>query len=139
MVAISNQQTSLIKYISLNGTELTVGASTFSRNDVLNVSDLQTDSGRIKRYHRKNKRSISISYSYIASSEEKTIDGRKGRDFIFNLATSSPRVLVNYKDDPTGSENQFYGFISNYNESIIRRDVLNQCTYYSLTFQVEEQ
>jgi hypothetical protein len=139
MVAIANQQTSLVKYLSLNGSEITVGASSFRRTSVLNVNDITTDSGRIKRYYKKNKRSLSVSYSYIASSSEKTVDGREGRDFIFNLAMNSPRVLVNYKDDPTGVDNEFYGFITNYRDSIIRRDIITQCTYYSVDFEIEEQ
>jgi len=138
VAAIPNQQTSLLKYISINGTELTVGAASFSSAETLNVNDIETDSGRIKRYFQKSKRSLNISYSYIPSSEEKTVDGRKGRDFIFNLAMNSPRISISYKDDPTGNENQFYGYISNYSESIIRRDIINQCTYYSVSFQVEE-
>lgn len=138
MVAIPNQQTDLIKYLSLNSTELTVGASVFSSDTILNVSDIETDSGRIKRYFQKSKKAISVSYSYIASSEEKTVDGRKGRDFIFNLAMNSPKVLVAYKDNPTENQNQFYGYISNYTESIIRRDIITQCIYYSISFQIEE-
>jgi len=139
MVAIANQQTSLVKYLSLNGSEITVGASSFRRTSVLNINDIVTDSGRLKRYYKKNKRSLSVSYSYIASSSEKTVDGREGRDFIFNLAMNSPRVLVNYKDDPTGVDNEFYGFITNYRDSIIRRDIITQCTYYSVDFEIEEQ
>jgi len=139
MVAIANQQTSLVKYLSLNGSEITVGASSFRRTSILNINDIVTDSGRLKRYYKKNKRSLSVSYSYIASSSEKTVDGREGRDFIFNLAMNSPRVLVNYKDDPTGVDNEFYGFIKNYRDSIIRRDIITQCTYYSVDFEIEEQ
>jgi len=139
MVAIANQQTSLVKYLSLNGSEITVGASSFRRTSILNINDIVTDSGRLKRYYKKNKRSLSVSYSYIASSSEKTVDGREGRDFIFNLAMNSPRVLVNYKDDPTGVDNEFYGFITNYRDSIIRRDIITQCTYYSVDFEIEEQ
>jgi len=135
----NNQLTDLVKYLSLNGSELTVGSVAYSLTEQINTNDIETVSGRMKRYHRKNSRILSVSYSYIASSSSKTIDGRQGRDFIYNLAISSPRVLINYKDDPTGSVNEFYGFISNYRESIIRREIASQCIYYSLDFELEEQ
>lgn len=139
MAVISNQQTDLIKYLSLNGSELSVGSASFSRNSVINASDITTSSGRMKRYYKNNKKILSISYSYLASSSDKTVDGRQGRDFIHNLAVSNPRVLVNYKDDPTGSADEFYGFISNYSDSIIRREIGTQCTYYQVSFEIEEQ
>lgn len=139
MAVIQNQQTSLLKYLSLNGTEITVGSGKISSSEVLNVNDIETASGRIRRYNRQNKKSVSVSYDYIASNSDKTVDGRQGRDFIFNLAVSSPRVLVSYKDDPTGLINEYYGFINNYSESIIRRDIPTQCTYYQLSFEIEEQ
>ena len=138
MAVIQNQQTDLVKYISLNGTELTVGGMTYSLSEELNVSDIDTSSGRIKRFYRKNKKAISLSYSYIASNSDKTVDGRVGRDFIYNLAASSPYVLVNYKDESLGEDVQFYGFIDNYTDSIIRRDLQNQCIYYEVNFEIRE-
>lgn len=138
MVAIQNQQTSLIKYLSINNTEITLGSATFSFTENLNVSDLEMASGKIKRFYRKNKISFNVSYSYIASSSEKTVDAREGRDFIYNLALNSPYVYVSYKDQPTGSDVEFYGFIDSYNDSIIRRDIKNQCIYYELSFDIME-
>jgi|SRR5210317_860483 hypothetical protein len=138
MAVIQNQQTDLVKYISLNGFEITVGSASVDASEILNTNDLETASGRIKRYHRQNKRSVSVSYSYIASNSDKTVDGRKGRDFIFDLAVNSPRVLIAYKDVPSGSEVSYNGFIDNYQESIIRRDVQSQCTYYEVSFELVE-
>jgi hypothetical protein len=139
MAVIQNQQTGLLKYLSLNSTEITVGSAKISSSEVLNVNDIETASGRIKRYNRQNKRSVSVSYDYLPSNSDKTVDGREARDFIFNLAINSPRVLVSYKDDPTGLINEYYGFINNYSESIIRRDISAQCIYYQINFDIEEE
>jgi hypothetical protein len=139
MAVIQNQQTDLLKYLSLNNTEITVGSGRISSSEVLNVNDIETASGRIRRYNRQNKRSVSVSYEYIPSNSDKTVDGREGRDFLFNLATNAPRVLVSYKDDPTGASNEYYGFINSYSESIVRRDIPAQCTYYQVSFEIEEQ
>jgi hypothetical protein len=138
MAVIQNQQTSLIKYMSLNNTQITVGGSVISATENLNVSDIETAAGRKKRFYKKNKKSINVSYSYIASSSDKTVDGREGRDFIHNLAVSAPYVFVSYRDDPNGVDEQFYGFIDSYSDSVIRRDIQNQCIYYEMTFDIME-
>lgn len=138
MAVISNQQTDLVKYLSLNGSELTVGSAKHSGSEQLNVSDVETAGGRIKRYHKKNKRSLSVSYEYIPSNSDKTVDGRKGRDFIYNLAVSAPQVTISYKDEPNGSVVSYTGFIDSYSESIIRRDPIGQCVYYQINFELVE-
>lgn len=138
MVAIQNQQTDLLKYVSLNGTEITVGGVRYTTTEVLNVFDFETAAGRKKRYAKNNKKNISINYTYIASSSEKTVDGREGRDFIYNLAANAPYVLVSYKDTPFDDPVSFYGYIDNYSESIIRRDPSSQCIYYDINFEIVE-
>lgn len=138
MAVISNQQTDLVKYLSLNGTEITVGSARHSGSEQLNVSDIETASGRIKRYHKKNKRSLTVSYEYLPSNSDKTVDGREGRDFIYNLAVSAPQVSVSYKDEPTGTSVSYTGFIDSYTESIIRRDPVGQCVYYRVDFEIVE-
>lgn len=134
----NNQQTGLVKYLSLNGSELTVGSAKHSGSEQLNVSDIETAGGRIKRYHKKNKRSLSVSYEYIPSNSNKTVDGRKGRDFIYNLAVNAPQVTISYKDEPTGSAVSYTGFIDSYSESIIRRDPVGRCVYYQINFELVE-
>jgi len=134
----NNQSAGLVKYLSLNGTELTVGSATHTATEQINANDIETVSGRIKRYHRKNKRSLSVNYSYLAHSSTKTVDGRQGRDFIYNLAVNSPQVTVAYKDEPTGLTVSYTGFIDSYQESIIRRDPATQCIYYTASFEIVE-
>jgi len=138
MVAIQNQQTDLLKYVSLNGTEITVGGAQYDLTENLNVAEVETASGRMKRYARNNKRSMTIGYPYIASSSEKTVDGRKGRDFIYNLAANAPAVTINYRDNPFDDPVEYSGFIDNYSETILRRDPASQCIYYQISFEVVE-
>ena len=138
MVAIQNQQTDLLEFISINSTELTEGGRKVSINELLTVSDIETAAGRIKRFYNKNKKELSISYPYIGSDSDFTVDGRVGRDFIHNLALNSPSVQVAYVDKPNGPVVSFNAFISNYSESIIRRDLLTQCIYYELQFTLQE-
>jgi len=134
----NNQFSNLVKYISLNGTEISVGAVDYDITESLNTSEIETSAGRIKRYARDNKRSISVRYAYLPSSSAKTVDGRAGRDFIYNLAANNPAVTVNYKDDPLGDAIEFSGFIDTYSETIVRRDIATQCIYYQVSFEVVE-
>jgi len=139
MSVIQNQQTGLLALLSINSAEITEGARTYSNSSFQVVSDVETVSGRIKRFYKKSKNVMSISFSYIASNSDKTVDGKEGRDYIYNLAMNSPYVSVSYKDQPDQPIKSFYGYISSYTESIKRRDLQNQCIYYELSFSIEEK
>lgn len=128
-----------VKYLSLDGEELTVGGAKFSSSEEINANQSETASGRLKRFYSKNKKAISVSYTYIPSLNTHTFDSRQARDYIYSLATKSfPKILVNYKDNPDSSDIQFYGYIESYSETILRRDPINQCIYYDLSFTVVE-
>jgi len=139
MVAIQNQQTDLLVFLSINGTEITEHGRKFSSSEFIQTADVETATGRLKRYYKNNKKTLSLSFNYLPSSSEKTVDGRVGRDFIENLARTSPVVLISYLDKPGGSQKEFYGFISSYSEQLIRRDLSTQCSYYDVSFQVDEK
>ena len=138
MAAIQNQQTRLAVFITLNGTEVTNHGRTVTLSEMVNTSDVETASGRLRRFYQPNKKSVSLTFTYLPNTSEKTADGRVGRDFLEGLARTAPKVLVNYKDVPTGLNKEFYGFITSYTESIVRRDLPTQCTYYDVQFSIEE-
>lgn len=136
--SIPNQQTDILEFISINSNELTEGTRKTTMSEIQSVSDIETDSGRIKRFFKKNKKQINISYSYIGSSSGDTVDGRVGRDYIHNLALNNPYVQITYVDRPSGNAISFNGFISDYSEKIIRRDLSRQCIYYDMQFVIQE-
>lgn len=137
-MTIQNQQTSLLDFISLNGTELTNHNRKYSISETINASDSEMVSGKIKRFYRPNKKLVNISYTYLPGKETHTVDGKFARDFIIGLAETSPYVYVSILDNPDLEAIEFYGFINNYRETIIRRDFLGQCIYYNLDFEIEE-
>lgn len=139
MAAIPNQQTALAVFLTINGTEVTNHGRTVSFTEEANVSDVETSAGRLRRFYQPNKKSIQLQFSYLPNTSDKTADGRVGRDFLEGLARTAPRVLVNYKDVPSNPNKEFYGFITSYSETIIRRDLPTQCTYYDVQFTIEEQ
>jgi len=128
-----------VKFLSLDGEELTVGGARFSSSETINASNVETASGRQKRFFSRNKKSLQVQYNYIPSGDSHAFDSRKARDYIYSLATKSPpKILVNYRDDPNGVDVEFYGFIDSYSETILRRDPVAQCIYYDLSFNIEE-
>lgn len=139
MPAIQNQQTDLLVFLSINGTEITEHNRKYASSQAMQTSDIETTAGRVKRFYRKNKRTLNFTFSYLPSSSEKTVDGREARDFIENLAMSSPLVSVSYIDQPGGSTNTFNGYINNYTERIVRKDYNTQCIYYDISFEIEEK
>lgn len=139
MSVIQNQQTDLLVFLSINGTEITEHNRKYSSSQTMQTSDVETAAGRIKRFYRKNKRTLSLTFSYLPTSSEKTVDGREARDFIENLAMSYPLVSVSYIDQPGGSTNTFDGYINNYTEKIVRKDYQTQCIYYDISFEIEEK
>jgi hypothetical protein len=139
MSVIQNQQTSLLKFLLLNNVEVSNHGRTFSSVENLNVSDVETASGRLKRFYKNNRKTFTFFFAYFPSSSDKTVDGRAGRDFIYDLALNSPYVLFEYKDSPDQESYIFNGFITNYQETIVRRDLRTQCIYYNLQFDIEEQ
>lgn len=138
MSVIQNQQTSLLKFISINNVEITNHNRKHSLSEVLSISDTETASGRIRRFYKKNKKTLSLTFTYLPGPVAKTVDGRVGRDFIHNLALTNPNIAVEYKDCPTKNPVSFNGFIVNYSESIVRRDLPSQCIYYDVQLEIEE-
>lgn len=139
MPVIQNQQTSLLEFVSFNNTEITNHNRRFSSIESINTSDVEMSSGRIRRFYKKTKKSLTFTFSYLPGTSDRTVDGRAGRDFIHNLALNSPFISVEYKDSPDSELISFNGFINNYTERIIRRELQTQCVYYDIQFEVEEQ
>ena len=139
MPAIENQQTSLLTFLSINQSEITDGGRTYTMTRSNEVSDLETASGRIKRFYKNSKMIMNLSFFYLSQSSDKTVDGKQGRDYIYNLAMNNPNVFIEYKDQPDLPIKSFYGFISSYRETIIKRDLNTQCIYYNVEFSIEEK
>lgn len=130
---------SIISFLAINGTEVTEHNRTYSEDIFQQVSDIETASGSLKRFYKNNKKVMKFNFSYLPSSSNKTVDNRAGRDFLSNLAMTSPSVTVVYEDDPSGGQKTMYGFINEYSETIVRRDLGTQCTYYDVNFSIEEK
>lgn len=129
----------ITSFLSLNGQELTEQGRTISDSIVLNASDIELDEGMRKRYVKDSKRKFSFKWEYLPSLQAHTIDNRKARDYIKNLAlTTRTKILMLIKLDPLKPAESIYVFVEDYSEDLIRRDITTGCDYYSVSLSVEE-
>lgn len=152
MSAVQNQQTGLSNLLFISAepfdsltTEeknlcaITEHARSFSSEVQQSGSDVQLARGRIKRYVKRNKRTFSISFRYLPSLSDKTVDGRGGRDSIHELAQTRGLVYLLVKLDPNNGYESYTCYINSYSESLLRRDLENACSYYDINIGLEEQ
>jgi len=129
----------IISFLSLNGQELTEQGRTISDSISLNASDVELDEGMRKRYVKDSKRKFSFKWEYLPSLQAHTIDNRKARDYIKNLAlTTRAKIPMSIKLDPLTAAESVYVFVEDYSEELIRRDITTGCDYYSVSLSVEE-
>ena len=128
----------IVKLLSLDGIEITEHNRKYSGTESIASSDVELDSGINKRYIRKNKQTLSLSFTYIPSLAIHTVDARVGRNYLQTIANKRGKVAVIVQLDPEGSPLQFDAYVTSYSETLIKRDVANQCAYYYVTLALEE-
>lgn len=139
MTAIQNQQTDLTYLVKLGGYEITEHNRKVSTSVEQSGSDIELARGIIKRHVKRNKRTFSISWSYLPTLDEKTVDGRKGRDFILNLFRQKAPVELKIKLNPEDDYKSYTCFFNSYSEKLIRRDIPTGCAYYDISVELGEQ
>ena len=139
MTAIQNQQTDLTYLIKLGGQEITEHNRKISISTDQSGSDVELNRGVIKRYVKKNKKTFSISFSYLPTLDEKTVDGRKGRDYLLNLFRQKNPIELKIKLDPNEEYKSYMCFFNSYSEKLIRRDLTTGCAYYDVSIDIGEQ
>lgn len=129
----------VISFLSPNGQELTEQGRKINDSIVLNASDVELDEGVRKRYIKASKRKFSFQWEWLPSLASHTIDNRKARDYIKDLAlTTRSKIPMSITLDPTKPAELIYVYIEDYSEDLIRRDISTGCDYYSVSLSVEE-
>lgn len=139
MTAIQNQQTSLVYLIKIAGEEITEHGRKISISIGQSGSDVELDRGITKRYAKRNKKTFSLSFSYLPTSHEKTVDGRKGRDYLLTVFKQKNPVEVKIKLDPEEEYTTYMCHFNSYSERLLRRDIPSNCAYYDVNVDLEEQ
>lgn len=138
MPAIENQQTGLVYLIKLNGTEITEHGRTFSSSVDMNSTDVLLNNGSSRRYIKTAKNTYSISFNYLPNMIDRTIDGRVGRDYLASLMNIRNKISLSIKLDPNEQFYNTYVYADSYSESLVRRDMANNCSYYNIQINFKE-
>lgn len=137
-MSIQNQQPTLTHLVKLNGFEITEHGRKFDGGTAISVNDIELMNGNKKRYIRNNKNIYNFNFSYLPSLQTHTIDGRRGRDYLYSIATAPASVSLSIQLSP---EKPFYtttAYVESYSETLIRRDLTTQCSYYDVTISFKE-
>ena len=139
MPAIQNQQTGLTHLITINGEEITEHNRKFSMTILQSGADVELGRGVIRRYIRKNKKDFNLTFTYLPNTVDKTVDGRKGRDYLNSISNTRGTVTISIKMSPTDEFETYTCFVNSYTEKLVRRDIGNACAYYDVTIGLGEQ
>ncbi len=137
-MSIQNQQSGMTHLVVINGEQITEHGRTFDLNYRFNSVDLDLANGNKRRFIKKNKNVYSLSFRYLPTKQEKTIDGRKARDFLYNLAKTPSSATLSIKLDPSEPFYNTIVHVNSYTETLIRRDLPNQCAYYDVSITLTE-
>lgn len=130
--------TYIISLLSIDGTEITEHNRKYNGGQTINASDVELDSGVNKRYIKKNKENFSISFTYLPNSATKSVDGRAARDFLKTVAETPGKKTINIKLSPVDPTKTILAYVSSYSETLIKREVDQECAYYDVTVNFEE-
>lgn len=129
---------SIVKLVSLDGVEITEHGRKYSGSESISASDVELDLGINKRYIKKNKKVVNLKFQYLPDIASKTVDNRAARNYLKTIANKRGKVLVNIKLSPKKDNEEYYAYVTSYSETLIRRDLPNQCSYYDLSINLEE-
>ena len=137
-MSIQNQQTTITHLVKLNGFEITEHNRKFDGGTAISANDIELINGDKKRYIRNNKSLYNFNFTYLPSLQTHTVDGRRGRDYLYSIAMTPASVSLSIKLNP---EEDFYTttvYVESYSETLIRRDLTSQCSYYDVTISFKE-
>lgn len=137
-MSIQNQQSDITHLILLNGEEITEHNRIFDGGYKINSIDLDLANGNKRRFIKNNKNVYNLNFRYLPDKHTKTIDGRKARDFLFNLAKTPSSATLSIKLDPNEPFYNTTVYVDSYTEMLIRRDIPNQCAYYDVSISLSE-
>lgn len=137
-MSIQNQQAGITHLVVINGHEITEHNRRFDQNYKMNSSDVELANGNRRRFIKKNKNIYNLSFSYLPDKQARTIDGRKARDFLLQLAKTPSSASLSIKLDPAEPFYNTTVYVDSYTEALIRRDLPNQCAYYDVSITLVE-
>lgn len=133
----------------LDGVPLTNQSRTFDISAApifIENTNLSGDSSRYYKnsaQHGGSKRTFNANWSFIPNKSEETVDYRESRNYLKNMAMDSDiHTLTIINQDENGltpyTEESVSVFITNFNEKLLRRDLVSGVYYFDCAMTLEE-
>jgi hypothetical protein len=140
MVAtIQNQQSGITHLVVINGEEITEHGRLFSSSMATSASNVELLNGNKKRFIKNAKNVYTLSFQYLPDHPERTIDGRKARNYLLSVAKTSSSASLSITLDPAEPSYNTVVYVDSYSETLVRRDIPNQCAYYNVEISLKEK
>lgn len=137
-MTIQNQQTTITHLVKLNGNEITEHNRKFDGGTSVNASNIELINGDKRRYIKNNKNIYNFNFTYLPSLQSHTVDNRRGRDYLYSIAMTPSSVSLSIKLNPEEEFNTTTVYVESYSETLLRRDLATQCSYYDVTISFKE-
>ncbi|MEY2973506.1 MAG: hypothetical protein RI886_1283 [Pseudomonadota bacterium] len=102
---------------------------------------------RKARYYRSSSRparkTFSLSWSYVPNSQSHTVDGKRGRDYLREIAGKPQHhvlKIINMDENGTTpyTETSYNVLVKDYSETLIRRDLVDDIYFWDCSISLEE-
>lgn len=131
--------TAITHLIVLNNYEITEHNRVFSSSMATASANVELANGNKRRFIKNAKNLYTLNFTYLPSLQSLTIDGRKGRDYLYSLATMSSQFNLSIKLNPSDPFYNTIVYVDSYNENLLRRDISTQCSYYDVDITLKEK
>lgn len=139
MTVIQNQQTGLVHLFSINGEQITEHNRKIDISIDQSATGIELARGINRKYIKKNKKTFSVNFRYLPNTTDKTVDGRRGRDYLNSIANTRGTVSVSIKLSPVDDFEVYTCYVNSYSETLVRRDIGSGCSYYDVKIELGEQ
>ena len=124
--------------VRFDDTDITDQGRTFSEGRDERAVSNNTANGTIKKYIIAEKRTWSLSWSYIPQLSTDTYDEKGARDTIKALAMIGDPITLRVRNS-YGEEYVYTVWIEDYDEKVVRRDFVTNIFLYDVNLSLKEQ
>lgn len=102
---------------------------------------------RKARYYKSSSRparkTFSLSWSYVPNSQSHTVDGKRGRDYLREIAGKPQHhvlKIINMDENGTApyTETSYNVLVKDYSETLVRRDLVDDIYFWDCSISLEE-
>lgn len=122
--------------IVLDGNTLTDDGRTFSTDRDERAVEIELAGGNVKKYIKSEKKIWQLDWDWLPSLDANTSDNNSARNTIRTIAMAGDPIILNIQY-PGGTENHTV-FVDDYDEEVLRRDPVQNETFYNVSLTLKE-